>query len=586
MNFNQFFNELRRRNVFKGAISYLVFSWVLLQVITIVGPMFNAPAWVAKIVLVLLIVLFPVWVTISWFFEVTEDGIKKTTEVPLGSSITKKTGRKLSGFIIVFLFFAVVLLFVDRFRIKAQAPANIDATIENFEASKNSIAVLPFKDLSPNKDQEYFADGLTEEILNSLAQIPELEITSRTSSFSFKGKNESAQTIAKKLHVNYLVEGSVRYADSTIRVSMQLIDIINDKSMWSKTWTQELKDLFEIQNSIAQAVAKTMELSIVDNLIPTNSGTDPNAYGLYLKANYNYLKQNYSSEEKAAAENLLQQSLVIDPNYAPSWILLGKIYYLQLRNGDLEYEDGINKINLALSKAQSLDPNNAQVYNMLSKLAIDFDKDLEAAKKYSEKALKIAPTNDEILDTASGLALLEGKLDKAIALGERAAKLDPVDAPNFYNLGIAYYYANELEKAEENIKASIELDPESYGGHYFLCLIYLLQDRLDMFQDHLDKEQDEGWRLHAQSLLEVRRGQKEALKETMAELILKFEGDMDYQIAATYAFDGQADASFLWLEKAFQNDDLALQEINIEPLFRKLHDDKRWLPFIKKIAYK
>jgi len=522
MNFNQFFNDLRRRNVFKGAISYLVFSWVLLQVITIVGPMFNAPAWVAKIVLVLLIVLFPVWVTISWFFEVTEDGIKKTTEVPLASSITKKTGRKLSSFIIFFLLFAVVLLFVDRFRIKAQAPANIDATIENLEASKNSIAVLPFKDLSPNKDQEYFADGLTEEILNSLAQIPELEITSRTSSFSFKGKNESAQTIAKKLHVNYLVEGSVRYADSTIRVSMQLIDIINDKSMWSKTWTQELKDLFEIQNSIAQAVAKTMELSIVDNLIPENSGTDPNAYGLYLKANYNYLKQNYSSEEKAAAEKLLQQSLVIDPNYAPSWILLGKIYYLQLRNGDLEYEDGINKINSALSKAQNLDPNNAQVYNMLSKLAIDFDKDLEAAKKYSEKALKIAPTNDEILDTASGLALLEGKLDKAIALGERAAKLDPIDAPNFYNLGIAYYYTNELEKAEKNIKASIELDPESYGGHYFLCLIYLLQDRLDMFQDHLDKEQDEGWRLHAQSLLEVRRGQKEALKETMAELILKF----------------------------------------------------------------
>lgn len=585
MNFNQFFNELRRRNVFKGAISYLVFSWVLLQVITIVGPMFNAPAWVAKIVLVLLIVLFPIWVIISWFFEVTEDGLKRTADVPLERSISKKTGKKLSSFIIVSLFFAVVLLFVDRFRIKTQEPLN-SITTAHLEPSKNSIAVLPFKDLSPNKDQEYFADGLTEEILNSLAQIPELEITSRTSSFSFKNKNESAQAIAKKLHVNYLVEGSVRYADSTIRVSMQLIDIKNDKSMWSKTWTQELKNLFEIQNSIAQAIAKTMELSIVDNLIPTNSGIDSDAYALYLNANYRYIEQNYNSEDKDTAENLVQQSLAIDPSYTPSWILLSKIYYLQLRNGDLEYEDGINKMNAALAQAQKLDSNNAQVYNMRSKIAMDFDKDLKAAKKYSEMALKLAPTNDEILDTAAGLALLEGKLDRAILLGERAAKLDPVDAPNFYNLGIAYYYANNFDKAEENIKTSIELDSKSYGGHYFLCLIYLFQNNLDKVQEELYKEQDEGWRLHAQSLLEVRKGQKEALKETMAELILKFEGDMDYQIAATYAYDGQKDASFLWLEKAFQNNDLALQEINVEPLFQKLHDDKRWLPFIKNIAYK
>ncbi|MCG2429541.1 tetratricopeptide repeat protein [Aequorivita xiaoshiensis] len=582
MNLNDFFNELKRRNVFKGTVSYLIFSWVLLQVISILGPIINAPIWFGKMILIILIVLLPVWICISWFFEITTDGIKKTKNVPKEKSITQKTGQKLNTFIIAFLAIAIILLFVDRFRLRSENKENAIAL--ETKADK-SIAVLPFSDMSPNQQQEYFADGLAEEVLNSLAKINELQVTSRTSAFSFKNKNIDLQEIARTLNVSYILEGSVRTQDSIIRVNVNLVETDGDNNIWSQTWEKELTNIFQIQNEIAEAVAENLQLRILDNIIPSVTESNTDAYALFLEGRYIY-QNNYNVESLLKSERLLKQSLAIDSTYAAALITLGNIYHSQNNYGIIDYETGKKLTYDVAEKAIKADSTYAEIYAFMSLLSLEYENDIGKAGKLAQKALQLDPNNETALHRASEVALLRGNTEEAIAIHKRVIKIDPVNASNYYSLANTYYMANNFKEAEKHIEESIRLNPNQDVAYSLYALILINQEKYNQALEVIKKEPLVGFRLHTEAIIYHFLGDHEKTETAIMKLIADHEKSWSYQIAATYAVLEKEDKMYYWLEKAHANKDLGLIELPNEPMFEAYRNQARFKDFIKKLGYK
>ena len=582
MNLNDFFNELKRRNVFKGTVSYLVFSWVLLQVIAILTPIINAPVWFGKMILIILIVLLPVWVCISWFFEITADGIKKTKNVPKEKSIAKKTGQKLNTFIIAFLALAIILLFVDRFRLRSQKNEPAIALETNPE---KSIAVLAFSDMSPDNQQGYFADGLAEEVLNSLVKINELQVTSRTSAFSFKNKAMGLPEIAKALKVAYILEGSVRSQDSIIRVSVNLVETKGDNNIWSQTWEKELKNIFKIQNEIAKAVAENLQLRILDKIIPKVKESNTQAYTLFLEGRYIF-HNNYDDSSLLKAEQLLNKSLAIDSTYAPALITLGNIYHSKNNFGIINYEEAKKLTYQVAEKAIRADSTYAETYAFLSLLSLEYENDIGKAGRLAEKALRLEAHNETALHRASEVALLRGNTEEAIAIHKKVITLDPINAGNYYSLANTYYMAKNFKDAEIAIKESIDLNPNQDVAYSLYALILMNQKRYNEALEVIKKEPLEGFRLHVEAIAYHFLGDKEKSNAALTKMINEYEKAWSFQIAGTYAVLQDKEKMYYWLEKARTYNDLGLIELPNEPMFEAYRNENRFKEFMKKLDYK
>ena len=582
MNLNDFFNELRRRNVFKGTVSYLVFSWVLLQVIAILTPIINAPVWVGKMILIILIVLLPVWVCISWFFEITADGIKKTRNVPKEKSITQKTGQKLNTFIIAFLALAIILLFVDRFRLRSQKN---EPTIALETNPEKSIAVLPFSDMSPNKQQGYFADGLAEEVLNSLVKINELQVTSRTSAFSFKNKAMDLSEIAKTLQVAYILEGSVRSQDSVIRVSVNLVETKGDNNIWSQSWEKELKNIFKIQNEIAEAVAENLQLRILDKIIPKAEEPNTDAYTLFLEGRHIF-HNNFDDSSLLKAEQLLNKSLAIDSTYAPALITLGNIYHSKNNFGIIDYEEAKKLTYQVAEKAIQADSTYAETYAFLSLLSLEYENDIGKAGRLAEKALRLEPNNETALHRASEVALLRGNTEEAIAIHKKVITLDPINAGNYYSLANTYYMAKKFKEAEIAIKESIDLNANQDVAYSLYALILMNQKRYKEALEVIKKEPLEGFRLHIEAIVYHLLGDEEKSNAALTKMINEYEKAWSFQIAGTYAVLQDKEKMYYWLEKARTYNDLGLIELPNEPMFEAYRNETRFKEFMKKLDYK
>ncbi|MDC7994087.1 tetratricopeptide repeat protein [Altibacter sp. HG106] len=582
--FLKFWNELRRRNVPKGIISYIVFSWVLLQVISVLGSLISIPNGTGKTILISLLILFPFWLLFSWFYDITPEGIQRTA--PLDGEInaerTEAIGKKLNMFILVFLSIAVVLLIVDRSRLVSEKSGS---SLAINSALHNSIAVLPFHDMSLQQNQEYFADGLAEELLNSLARIPDMRVTSRTSAFSFKSQNLDIKSIADKLNVNYILEGSVRTQDSLIRVSVKLIDTRNDRNLWAQTWDKKLRNIFQIQNDIAQAVVKHMQLHLLNASIPKSREAKATAYDMYLQAKYDY--QNSIGKDKLLeVEEKLKKSLAIDPTYAPAWQLLGSVYHSQNNYGILNATDGYHLSEEALLKAMEIDSTYARTYAAMATLELDYNQDIREAEKWSQMAMELAPNDADVLDRASEVASLRGKWNEAIQLNKRAIQLDPLDDYNYHKIANTYYFAERYKASIESIKKAIEINPNNdvVYSTYALSLI-----QLKRYRDALaviDNEPLEGFRLYIKAIIYHFLGNTEASKSEMRQMIETYQESYSFQISTAYAAMGEPKQMYHWLKKARENEDLGLTELPLEPLFNPYRNEKRWKEFVETLDYK
>src|SRR4051812_40184836 len=433
MSDRNFFAELKRRNVYKVAVAYAVVSWLLVQIATQVFPFFDIPNWTVRVVVLLLTLGFPVALVLAWAFEITPEGIKRESEIATDESITQHTGRKLIGITIAvavaaggMMAFQLLRPRLMTERIPAVSPAAPDAAI-----SENSIAVLPFLDMSQAKDQGYFSDGISEELLNLLAKIPQLKVAARTSSFSFRDKQLEIPEIARQLRVAHVLEGSVRKSGDQLRITTQLIRAADGYHLWSETYDRKMDDIFKTQDEIAGEVVRELKVKLLA-AAPKVRPTDPQAYALYLQAKG--LARQFTPDAFAKSDALFRQALEIDPRYAPAWTGLAVNFNAKVGMGLISSEEGYARAREAAEKALAIEPEYAPAHAALGLSAMQSDNDLVGAARHLERALALDPTGVAILSGSANLLSSLGRLDQALALHEAAVRRDPVSVASLSNL--------------------------------------------------------------------------------------------------------------------------------------------------------
>ena len=587
-----FFEELKRRNVVRVGIAYAVSAWVLLQLFDIIGEILELPAWGGKMILAALVIGFFLALILAWVFELTPEGLKKETEIDRTQSITHVTGRKLDRAIVAVLIIALAYFAYDKFVLDPKRDTELVVSMNQVRTeqatadreveaeSDKSIAVLPFADMSPNKDQDYFSDGLSEELLNLLAKIPQLKVAARTSSFQFKGQTGDIADIGKQLKVAHLLEGSVRTSGNQVRVTTQLIQVEDGYHLWSETYDRNLDDIFAIQDEIAGAVVAQLKITLLGEA-PRVRETDPAAYALYLQALQ--LGRQNTPESLKQSINLYQQALELDPNYAAAWAGLATNYNQQATSGLIPTAEGFNLAREAANKALAIDPGYALAHAVLGDTALLGDRDLAAAARHTERALELEPGNTDILRSAAKMFRVLGRPDSAIAVCEYMVALDPVNNNGYYTLALMNRFSGELDAAIAEARKALILSPGRIGAHNLISEALLLKDELDAALEEIQKEESV-WRQVTLPMVYHALGRSADSDAALSELIEEDEQGWAYNIAYIFAFRGEDDHAFEWLDKAVEYDDPGLGDLPSETFLTSLHDDPRWLPLLESLG--
>jgi serine/threonine protein kinase/tetratricopeptide (TPR) repeat protein len=446
--------------------------------------------------------------------------------------------------------------------------------------NSKTIAVLPFVNMSSDPDQEYFSDGLSEELLNVLAKNAGLRVTSRTSSFSFKGTNTDLKTIAAKLNVQHILEGSVRKSGNTLRITAQLINVETDTHLWSETYDETMDNIFAVQDTISHSVAEALKIVLLREGTGTQlRETNPEAYNAYLLGKHFYSQSN--NLEKAA--RYLQQALAIDSSFAPAWVELSRVHSDQANSGSVPVGMGYERARQEAEKALALDPNLADAHLQIGWIKRRYDWDWSGADECYQRALKLAPGNAKIISAAAGLARTLGRFDEAVRLMRRSVELNPVASGWYFNLGLYASYAGLLDESQVAFEKCLELNPQFSGGHSAIGLTLLAKGRADSALTEIMKETELDWKLYGLALTYHGLGNKKKSDDALNELIKGFQDEDAYQIAEIYSYRGEIDKAFEWIERAYNQRDGGLASIKGNPLFRNLEADQRYTAFMKKM---
>lgn len=588
--------ELVRRNVFRVGVAYLAAAWVVIEGSSLLLDTFSAPEWVLKVIIGLLAIGFPITLGFSWAYEITPEGLKKTADVDRHASITHSTGRRLDEITIGLVVIALTVLVLDRFDLipgtgtldpatvkveEAPAMAGTPAESPPSRFPPHSIAVLPFADMSPEGDQEYFSDGLAEELLNLLAKIPQIQVAARTSAFSFKGTKATIAEVAETLQVAHVLEGSVRKSGNQIRVTAQLIRADSGYHLWSQTWDRDLQDIFAIQDEIAGHVVDELRVTLL-GAAPQTRETDPQAYALVLQGRH--LREQLTRDSLIEADRLFRKALEIDPEYAAAWVGLGQTFRSQAMRLHVPQHEGFAEALRLADKAIELDPENALALGLRANLAMIWEQDLDAAASLIRKALELAPNDALIFGEAALLASSLGQHEFAVKLYQHQVSLDPVSAIARHNHALALSAVGRFEDSVEEYRTALSLNPDMGCTRYLMGEALLWSGKVEEALSVVLEEADKYCSLIG--LAEVYHGQGRPAESDAAlnELIEKYEKDAPYNIAQIYAYRGETDLAFEWLERAIEYGDGGLSELSANPGFNGIHDDPRWLPFLERIG--
>ena len=589
------FNELKRRNVFKVAIAYVVMSWLVLQVADVVLNHITAPGWIFQVLMLFLAIGLPIAVVFAWAFELTPEGLKRESEVDRTASITHVTSKRLDYVIITMLVVAIGLVVADRFlpvgaRL-ARDQNTQDADLDNrahgallqpvIAVDDKSIAVLPFVNMSSDPEQEYFSDGLSEELLNLLAKIPELKVASRSSAFQFKGEKIDLVEVAHKLKVAYVLEGSVRKSGNQLRITAQLIKAVDGYHLWSETYDRSLDNIFAIQDEISAAVVEALKIELLGEA-PKAAVANPEAYALVLKGRYLHVK--WGKENFAAAVEAYQQALAIDPAYAAAWSDLADNYLSQTRSGYRSRDEGLVLSRNAAEKALALDPKLASAWAALAMIQNALEWDWAGSETSIQKALQLAPNDIRVLNTAGNLAAVLSRLDESLAYYQRILDREPLDLIALYNVGNVLTKQLRLDEAETAFRRLLELNPEDWGSHSALAQIMVLQHRPQEAWDELELEVDPLQQEWGRILLLPALQRDDEAVQRLDAYIRENQSWAAYLIAEIYAWRGEVDQSFTWLERGYKQRDPGMSEMLKDPLLARLHDDPRWLELVDKMG--
>ena len=580
------FKELKRRNVFKVAAAYVIVGWLIMQAGEVMGPALRLPEWITSALAFFLILGFPLAMFFAWAYEMTPEGIMKDQGDNQDQPTANATGVILNRTIVIALVLTLAYISVDKFILEPQRDAELlesvqietvqtaditDPVTEGKSAELDkSIAVLPFVNMSDDAGNEYFSDGLSEELLNLLARIPELKVAARTSSFSFKDKDLEIPEIASRLKVAHVLEGSVRKHGNQLRITAQLIQADNGYHLWSETYDRQLDNVFQMQEDIASAVVDALRITLLGE-VPKTRRTDPAAYQLFLEGQY--LKRQISMDSLNRAIQAFKQAVEIDPAYVPAWAELADTYLWGGGLDELSHEETSALADQAIQTAISTDPDYAFTYYVRGIWWIFAKNRFNKGIEDFELALKLDPDDAFIVAAIGKGAFLTGKFDLAISQYQAALAMEPVVPEFYFYLGRAYLSSGRLDDAEASFRKLSNLST-SYRGDFHLFQTLLVKGDLEAALAESDTNFSRAIAHHA-------LGNAAKADEALADLI---ENAGPYSIAIVYGYRGDVDKTFEWLDNMLENSDYYPTFILTETAFRSVHSDPRWELFLEKLG--
>ena len=453
-------------------------------------------------------------------------------------------------------------------------------------SNDTSIAVLPFADMSPGKDQEYFSDGLAEQLIHELAKEPGLKVVGRSSAFQFKGRNEDLRAVGRKLGVANVLEGSVRRDGNHLRITAELIKADDGFQLWSQTYDREISDVFAVQDEISRSTTEALQLKLLGSssqAVPsTVRSANPEAYQTYLQASY-FTGRGTGKEDLGKALAYSDAAIKLDDKYAPTWALRASVQNMMAQYGLTEVSEGYRKARDDAERAIALDPTSASAYLALAQTQIFYDWDWDAANTCLTKAAVLEPSNAEVFSIRSHLSVVLGNLDEAIKLAEQAVALEPLRANSHLSLGYMLFLSGRYHEARAELQKALDLNPQAARVHVSLAKIFIAEGKPQLALAEIEKEPS-GWgKLTGQVLVYRALGREQDSNTALAKLIGKHDTDSAYQIARAYAFRGESDRSFEWLERAYKQRDSGLPDIKTDPLLKNLRHDPRYTELLKKM---
>jgi len=453
-------------------------------------------------------------------------------------------------------------------------------------ARNTSIAVLPFADMSAAKDQEYFSDGLAEQLINDLAKVSGLKVVGRSSAFQFKGRNEDLREVGRKLGVANVLEGSVRRDGNHVRITAELIKTDDGFQLWSQTYDREIKDIFTVQDEIALSATEALQLKLMgangQPFVANPRSTNPEAYQAYLQAEY-FSERGESEEDLGKALDYTDKAIKLDEKYAPAWALRSSVQNTMAEVALTDTTEGFRNARDDAERAIALDPTLASAYLALARTQIFYDWDWDAADTSLAKAAALEPGSVEIFRVRSHLSLILGNLDQAITLYEQAVALDPLRANSHLNLGQLLYLSGRYDEAQAALQKALDLNPQAAYVHVILGQILIAERKPQQALVEVEKEPSEWGKLTGEVLAYHALGRERDSNTALAGLIARHGTYAAYQIAQAYAYRGESDKSFEWLERAYDQRDTGLPSFNTEPLFKNLQHDPRYSELLKKM---
>src|SRR6266566_4993601 len=541
MKIDNFFAELKRRNVYKVAVAYAVAGWALAQGIAQVFPVFDIPNWAVRLIVLAIVIGFPIALVIAWAFELTPEGIKRTEDVDPAVDSRAKSHAWIYVVIVAALL-SISLFFLGRFTARNSSSGSSSGL------PAKSIAVLPLLNESGDPKDEYFSDGLSEELIAALAQIKGLKVIGRSSSFRFKDRKEEPKTIGEKLGVSTLLEGTVRKQGDKVRIVAELINAADGIELWSRTFDRQLKDIFAVQAEIAKAVAASLELTLlgIKDAVATNASTKSvEAHNAYLQGHFYFARRNVEDYRKAIT--FFDQATRIDPDYALAYAERSEAWTFI---GDLSTEQRKETWAAArqdAEKAVAVDPNLAEAHAALG--WVRFFSEWKFAEGLAElrRAKELAPANPTANDLLARVLVYVGRIQEAEALARQAIELDPLAYLARGNLARILLAEGKLDEADAEARKAAQLQPTAAASHRWQVVVAVLRGDGEAALREAQLEPDEGYRRFELALAQYVRGDRKGADAALADLIANGRDQLAYQIAEVYAVRGEADKAFEWL---------------------------------------
>src|SRR5437899_4798069 len=587
MNPNQFFGELRRRNVYKVAVAYAVVGWLLIQVATQVFPFLEIPNWAIRLIILAIAIGFPVALIIAWAFELTPEGIRRTEDADAAGQ--RSRGGIWMALVVIAAALSLGLFFLGRYtagNAQSQNQASRGSGAPGSEAvtavAEKSIAVLPLLNESGDPKDEYFSDGLSEELIAALAQISGLKVIGRSSSFRFKDRKEEPRTIGEKLGVSTLLDGTVRKQGDRVRIVAELVNAADGIQLWTRTFDRELKAIFAVQEEIARAVAESLKVTLLGSDSAQKSAPkNAEAHNAYLQGHFHLLRRNVEDFRKAIS--YYDQAIELDPEYALAYAERAEAWTIL---GDLtgQRPTAYPKARSDAEKAVAITPALAEARAALGFVRCFVDWKFADGLAELKRAKELSPANPTANDLLARIIVYLGRFDEAERQARQAVELDPLSTVTQGNLARVLFYAGKLDEADAVARKAAELQPTGAANHPWQVLMAAQRGDGETALREAQLEPDEGFRRFELAVAQYVVGDRQAADAALAALIAKAREGFAYQIAEVYAVRGEKDKAFEWLQISFDDRYAGMLGLLVDPLLRGLRDDPRYKNLLAKLG--